>query len=59
MTIRINVHPTDPSLPSFVTEGEIVRVLEDGRGFSFRFNRLTDDARKAIQTYIENEKTNA
>jgi len=36
----------------FVAEGVIVRILEDGRGFSFRFNQLSDTAKRAIEAYI-------
>ncbi|MEW6056524.1 MAG: GYF domain-containing protein [Bdellovibrionota bacterium] len=53
-TIKLNVSPGDPTkVKSFVAEGEIVRVLEDGRGFSFRFTKVTEEARKAIQKYIK------
>jgi hypothetical protein len=37
----------------FVADGVIVRILEDGRGFSFRFNELSTGARRAIETYIQ------
>lgn len=37
----------------FVAEGVVVRILEDQRGFSFRFDRLSDSARKTIEQYIE------
>ena len=36
----------------FVAEGVIVRILEDGQGFSFRFEKLTESAKKAIEAYI-------
>lgn len=53
-TIKLNVSPGDPnSVKGFVAEGEIVRVLEDGRGFSFRFTKLTTEAKKAIEKYIK------
>lgn len=53
-TIKLNVSPGDPnSVKGFVAEGEIVRVLEDGRGFSFRFTKLTAEAKKAIEKYIK------
>ena len=33
-TLRLNVSPSDAkTVKGFVAEGEIVRVLEDGRGF--------------------------
>lgn len=53
--IKLNVSPggSASKVQSFVAEGEIVRVLEDGRGFSFRFTKINDDARKAIKKYID------
>jgi len=52
-TVKLNVSPGDPSkVKGFVAEGTIVRHLEDGRGFSFRFTKISDDARKTIQKYI-------
>lgn len=55
--IKLNVTPssgrTGLSLKPFVAEGTIVRVAEDGRGFSFRFDRLKSEARQAIEEYIE------
>lgn len=50
-TIKMNISPPQ-GLKAFVAEGEIVRVLEDGRGFSFRFKKLAPDAKKAIEKYI-------
>ena len=50
-TLKLNVNPQG-SMPGFACEGEIVRVLEDGRGFSFRFTHLTSDAKSAIEKYI-------
>ena len=56
--IKMNVSPSGAGKPvgmiePFVAEGVIVRLLEDGRGFSFRFERLTDGARKTIENYIK------
>lgn len=52
-TIKINVAPSDSKkVQGFVAEGQIVRLLEDGRGFSFRFTKISDDARLAIERYI-------
>lgn len=53
--LKLNVSPAQDSkaVKGFVAEGEIVRVLEDGRGFSFRFTRLSEDARKAIGAYVK------
>lgn len=53
-TIKLNVSPGDPNqVKGFVAEGEIVRILEDGRGFSFRFTKISDEAQKAIKNYIQ------
>lgn len=53
-TIRLNVAPlADSGVTPFVAEGTIVRILEDRRGFSFRFVKLSDEARSAIEKYIE------
>ena len=52
-TIRLNVLPPPSSnLKAFVAEGVIVRVLEDKKGFSFRFTKLSDEAKAAIERYI-------
>jgi hypothetical protein len=52
-TIRLNVLPPDTAnLKPFVAEGVIVRILEDKKGFSFRFTRLGDYAKAAIERYI-------
>ena len=50
--IRMNVSPaggakTRPA--PFVAEGVIVRILEDGRGFSFRFEKISESAKRAIR----------
>jgi hypothetical protein len=49
--IRLNV--SSAAIDPFVAEGEIVRILEDNKGFSFRFDRLSDSAKKAIEKYIQ------
>jgi hypothetical protein len=41
------------AIEPFVAEGMIVRILEDGRGFSFRFEKLPESSRKAIESYIQ------
>ncbi len=52
--VKLNVSPGDPKkVKSFVAEGEVVRILEDGRGFSFRFTKITSEARKTIEKYIQ------
>lgn len=55
--IKLNVAPSDAAqkVTGFVAEGEIVRVLEDGRGFSFRFLRISREAQQAIEKYIESD----
>jgi len=52
--LRLNVSPSEtiPQVKPFVAEGIIVRVLEDGRGFSFRFEKMSSGAKKAIEEYI-------
>lgn len=51
--IRLNVTPPETSgLKPFVAEGVIVRILEDKRGFSFRFTNLSTEAKSAIERYI-------
>jgi hypothetical protein len=52
--ISINVHPENTE-HHFVAAGQIVRVLEGGHGFSFRFNNLSPDATNAINSYISDE----
>ncbi len=49
--LRLNVMPGG-SLPAFTCEGEVIRVLEDGRGFSFRFTNLPTESRSAIEKFI-------
>ena len=51
--IRLHVEPPkDSGLKAFVAEGTVVRILEDRRGFSFRFSKLSDEAKKSIESYI-------
>ena len=49
--LKLNVNP-QPNMPGFACEGVVVRILEDGRGFSFRFTSLSGDAKSAIEKYI-------
>jgi hypothetical protein len=49
--ISINVHP-DNSDYHFVAAGSIVRMLQGNQGFSFRFHHLTEEAKNAIEKYI-------
>jgi hypothetical protein len=50
--ITINVHPEN-SDHHFTASGEVVRLLEGKSGFSFRFQGLTDEARRAIEKYLQ------
>jgi len=51
--IHLNVMPPESTgLPAFVAHGTIVRILEDRRGFSFRFTGLSDEAKRSIERYI-------
>jgi len=54
--LKLNVSPTsktDRAFSAFTAQGTIVRVLEDGRGFSFRFDQLSATAKRSIESYIE------
>jgi UDP-N-acetylenolpyruvoylglucosamine reductase len=50
---KTDVSVSGRKIEPFVAEGVIVRILEDGRGFSFRFDGLSANAKRAIETYIE------
>ncbi len=45
--IKMNVSP-EGSADSFVAKGVIVRIREDRRGYSFRFDELSEGAKRAI-----------
>lgn len=49
--ISINVHPENLE-HHFVASGEVVRVLDGGHGFSFRFIDLNKEAINSINAYI-------
>ncbi len=49
--LKLNVN-AQGNLPGFACEGVVVRILEDGRGFSFRFSSLSTEAKAAIDKYI-------
>ncbi len=52
-SIRLNVMPPASSgMRPFVASGVIVRILEDQRGFSFRFTEITDEAKRSIERYV-------
>lgn len=48
--IKLNVSASE--IDAFVAEGVIVRLLEDQKGFSFRFDKLPDQAKRSIEQYI-------
>lgn len=55
-SIKVNVSTIGKKGPEFITpfvaEGVIVRILEDKRGFSFRFTKISENARRTIENYI-------
>jgi hypothetical protein len=60
--LRLNISPPDLLHPDpkrtvepFVARGQIVRLLEDGRGFSFRFTALGASARQIIEKHVATE----
>ena len=52
--ISINVHP-DNSDFSFTASGTVVRILEGNSGFSFRFETLNEEAKRAIEKYLQDK----
>ena len=50
---KVKLNVSAEKIEPFVAEGVIVRILEDKRGFSFRFDKLPDGAKRAIEKYIE------
>lgn len=50
--ITINVHPENTDY-HFTASGEVVRILEGYSGFSFRFHGLSDDAKRSIDKYLQ------
>lgn len=50
--ITINVHPENSDY-HFTASGVVVRLLEGNAGFSFRFQGLNDEAKKAIDKYLQ------
>jgi len=56
LQLNIDTRKQSGQAPSpFVAEGVVVRNLEDGRGFCFRFSKLSDEAQKAIEQWIHEE----
>jgi len=57
--IKINVSPTQETpkeFESFVATAIVVRILEDQRGFSCRFEKMTTKSQKAIAHYLKTKK---
>lgn len=50
--ITINVHPENSEY-HFTASGVVVRVLPGNSGFSFRFQGMTDDAKRSIEKYLQ------
>ena len=50
--ISINIHPENTDY-NFSASGTVVRILEGNCGFSFRFQTLSDDAKRAIEKHIQ------
>ena len=51
--ISLNVHPDNTDY-HFTAAGTIVRMLDGGHGFSFRYVGLSPEAIKAINAYLKN-----
>lgn len=50
--IAINVHPENTDY-CFTANGIVVRILEGNSGFSFRFNGLSDEAKRSVEKYLQ------
>lgn len=50
--VSINVHPENSEY-HFVASGLVVRILEGNSGFSFRFQGLSDEAKRSIEKYLQ------
>lgn len=50
--ISINVHPENSEY-HFTASGIVVRILDGNSGFSFRFQGLTDEAKKSVEKYLQ------
>jgi hypothetical protein len=50
--ISINVHPENSDY-HFTASGVVVRILEGNAGFSFRFQGLSDEAKRSIEKYLQ------
>ncbi len=50
--ITINVHPENSEY-HFTASGVVVRILEGNAGFSFRFQNLSEEAKRSIEKYVQ------
>jgi hypothetical protein len=50
---RLKLNVSADRIAPFVAEGVIVRISDDKRGFSFRFEKLAEPSRRAIEGYIQ------
>lgn len=50
--ITINVHPENSEY-HFTASGVVVRILDGNSGFSFRFQGLSDEAKRSIEKYLQ------
>jgi hypothetical protein len=50
--VTINVHPENTE-HHFTASGVIVRILEGNAGFSFRFQGLSEEAKRSIEKYLQ------
>ncbi len=54
--LKLNVSPPEPTnsiFQPFVAEGLVVRIHDDRRGFSFRFDELSPSARQIIERILQ------
>jgi hypothetical protein len=54
--LKMNVSPTAESTPQFlpfVAEGVVVRLFQDGRGFSFRFSEVSSQTKLVLDQIIQ------
>ena len=50
--ISINVHPENSEY-HFTASGVVVRILDGNSGFSFRFQELSDEAKRSVEKYLQ------
>jgi hypothetical protein len=50
--ITMNVHPENSDY-HFTASGVVVRILEGNSGISFRFQGLSDEAKRSIEKYVQ------